>query len=255
MNTVMPAPAPAPAPAPPRKLAAGRGTEWIGEGYGLFRQSPGTWIGILLIWLLISGALSAVPGLTVVGSFLNPVFSAGILLGCASLARSEGLRVEHLFAGFRSGRLGPLLMLTVWTVLLTLALLLVVGLLFGVPAFSALKALPPGASPGEIVVALGFGRIALVAIALATAGVVIAMATWFAVPLIVFRGLTSLEAMKASFRACLANWLPLTVYGLVMLVIFVLACVPLLLGLLVAVPVAMASVYTSYRDIFGDAPA
>lgn len=239
----------------PRRLAAGRGSEWIGEAFGLFRAAPGIWIGILLIWLLISGALNAVPELTVIGSFLSPIFSAGVMLGCASLARGQGLRIEHLFAGFRSGRLGPLLMLTVWTVLLVLALVLVVGLAALVPALGALKGLPEHPSAAAVVEALGLGRIFLVAAAIATIGVLMAMATWFAVPLIVFRGMTALAAMKASFRGCLANWLPLTVYGLLMIVIFLLACIPLLLGLLIVLPVGMASVYTSYRDIFGEPAA
>ena len=243
------------APPPPRKLAAGRGSEWIGEAFGLFRAAPGTWIGVLLVWLLISGALNVLPETSLLSSFLNPIFSAGIMLGCASLARGEGLRIEHLFAGFRSGRLGPLLMLTVWTVLLALALVLVVGIAALVPSFGVLGNLPDHPSAAEVIAALGFGRIFLALAAIAVIGALLAMATWFAVPLIVFRGMTSFAAMKASFGACLANWRPLTIYGLLMIVIFVVACIPLLLGLLIAVPVAMASVYTAYRDIFGEAPA
>ena len=86
MNTANTVPGTFPAP---RKLAAGRGSEWIGEAFGLFRAAPGTWIGILLIWLLITGALNAVPELALVSSFLNPVFSAGIMLGCAPGSRSR----------------------------------------------------------------------------------------------------------------------------------------------------------------------
>jgi len=43
------------------------------------------------------------------------------------------------------------------------------------------------------------------------------------------------------------------IYGVVMLVLSILATLPLLLGWLVLVPIATASIYTAYRDIFGDA--
>jgi uncharacterized membrane protein len=78
----------------------------------------------------------------------------------------------------------------------------------------------------------------------------LAMLAWFAPALIVFRNLPAWEAMKLSFRACMRNLMPFLLYGLVALVLIVVACIPLLLGLLIVMPVLLASVYTSYRDIF-----
>jgi len=237
-----------PTPLEPRTVAAGRGADWIAEGYDLFRQKPGVWIGVLLIWTVLSSVIAGV-GLGIVGPFVNPIFTAGLMLGCASLARGEGLRVEHLFAGFRSGRIGPLLMMTVWTVLLALAGLVILVLLVGLPMMGALEGLHDP-SPAELVEALGLWRLLLCVLAGATLGLLLAMATWFAPPLIVFRGVSALDALKISFRGCMRNWLALTVYGLLALVMLILAAIPLLLGLLIAVPVLMASIYTSYRDIY-----
>jgi uncharacterized membrane protein len=76
------------------------------------------------------------------------------------------------------------------------------------------------------------------------------MATWFAPALIVSHDLAPAAALKASFYACLKNWLPFLVYGVVLLVLGLAAAIPLGLGYLVLVPVLVASVYTSYRDIF-----
>ena len=56
--------------------------------------------------------------------------------------------------------------------------------------------------------------------------------------------------MKASFFACLSNWLAFLVYGLIILVLWFIASIPLFLGLVVLVPVLICSVYASYKDIF-----
>ena len=236
------------APPEPRVVRASRGADWIAEAFALFRQQPGVWIGILVIWLVLSTVIAAVPVLSVLGTFLNPVFTAGIMLGCASQARGEGLRVEHLFAGFRSGRVGPLLMMTVWTLLLAAAgLVALVAVVW--PLFGALKGLH-APSPEELLGALGLGRLLWFAFAALTLAALLAMAVWFAPALIVFRGVSALDAMKLSFRGCVRNWRALAVYGLLAAVMLILAALPLLLGLLIAVPVLMVSIYTSYRDIY-----
>jgi uncharacterized membrane protein len=58
------------------------------------------------------------------------------------------------------------------------------------------------------------------------------------------------QALAQSFRACLRNIVPFLLYGVLLTIIFLIAAIPLGLGLLVAVPVLIASVYTAYRDIF-----
>jgi uncharacterized membrane protein len=56
--------------------------------------------------------------------------------------------------------------------------------------------------------------------------------------------------MKLSFVACLKNMLPFLLYGLIFTVILVVAIIPFGLGLIVAIPVMMTSLYTSYVDVF-----
>jgi uncharacterized membrane protein len=68
--------------------------------------------------------------------------------------------------------------------------------------------------------------------------------------LIGLHSLTAVEAMKLSFVACLKNMLPFLVYGLIFTVILVVAIIPFGLGLIVAIPVMMTSLYTSYVDVF-----
>ena len=76
------------------------------------------------------------------------------------------------------------------------------------------------------------------------------MATWFAPALIVLHGLAPVAALKASFYACLRNWIPFLIYSVVLLVACLIAVIPAFLGFLVLIPVLIASVYTAYRDIF-----
>lgn len=227
----------------PRQVATGRGLDWITEGFALFKQAPGTWIGILLIWVVISGVLASISA-EIVSSFINPIFQAGLMLGCLSLSKGEGLRVEHLFAGFRSGKVGALLLMSLILILLVIAAFLIAGL-------TVAGGLKGAWSGGE----LDFSQINPLSLLLAALIFLLlvlplAMLVWFAPALIVFRQISAWDAMKLSLRGCLRNWLPFLVYGLVALIMLIVAAIPLLLGLLVALPVLIASVFASYRDIF-----
>ena len=77
-----------------------------------------------------------------------------------------------------------------------------------------------------------------------------AMAIWFAPALIVFNAMPPVDALKASFNACLKNIVVFLVYGLMIMVLCFFAALPLGLGFLVLGPVVAGSVYASYRDIF-----
>jgi uncharacterized membrane protein len=78
----------------------------------------------------------------------------------------------------------------------------------------------------------------------------VVMAIWFAPPLVVFHKMGAFEAMKASFVGCLKNIVPFVVYGLIGLVLAIVASLLLMLGWLVLGPVLAASIYAAYRDIY-----
>jgi uncharacterized membrane protein len=85
------------------------------------------------------------------------------------------------------------------------------------------------------------------------------MATWFAPALILFGGARPATALGVSLKAVAKNWAAMLVNGLTLgAVLFLAALVPLLLGLLVAMPVLFGSLYASYQAIFAvwaDEPA
>ena len=81
------------------------------------------------------------------------------------------------------------------------------------------------------------------------------MSIWFAPTLIVLRDVEPIDAMKKRFKGCMANLLPMFVYGLVAsIVIPLLVLFTLGIGMLAVFPVAMIVYYTSYRDVWTDQP-
>jgi uncharacterized membrane protein len=268
METPLPAPAPPPAPAsdapPPEGWAvpAGRGIDWWSSAWRMFTGAPVPWLVITVVYLALMFALSMIPLLGQFAfSLLHPLFLGGIVLGCRERDRGGTLEVAHLFAGF-SEKLGPLVILSLlnfagWLVIGFIAVTLVMMAIGG----SALAVLASALASDDVVQA-GFAALsamslgALVVILVCTLLVVpLLMAFWFAPPLIVLRGDEPVAAMTTSFRACLRNVAPFLVYGLLGVVFVVLACIPLFLGLLVLFPVGIATIYTSYKDVFGAPPA
>jgi uncharacterized membrane protein len=234
---------------PPLKAPAGSGFTWLSEGWALFREAPGTWVALILVWILLSTVLAVVPMAT---NLLAPVFAGGLMLGCHGLAGGGPLNLEHLFAGFRRN-LGSLLMIG----LLALAgTFVAVGLLAAIATATALAAsvspddlLARGIeavdSPGVLAFGLLLGLLVFLTLSLG-----VAMASWFAPALAVLHGLPAVPAMVLSFRGCLANLAPLLVYGLYGLVLAIAATIPFGLGWLVLAPVLVASTYAAYREIF-----
>lgn len=229
-----------------RAVDAGRGWEWIAEGYALFKKQPGIWILVLIVVLACSILISIVPVIgTLAQMVLMQVFMGGIMLGCRALDEGGSLEVGHVFAGFKQST-GDLIVLGVlalvgWVIALIPALLIAGGGTF--------VAMMRGGEYMPVIGTLGLTFLLAVLVAFALA-LPLYMALWFAPSLIVFNNLKAVDAMKASFGACLKNIVPFLLYSVVLLALSVLAAIPLGLGFLVLGPVVMASIYTGYRDIF-----
>jgi uncharacterized membrane protein len=249
---------PAPATPPPRRpggVASGNGTAWWREGWRLFTASPGIWIAITVLYLIIMVMLSFIPVLgSLATTLLAPVFAGGVLSGCRAQDRGGELRIEHLFGGF-SDRLGPLLIVGLLYLIGTLAIVVVVGILLfaavGVTGIGTLLTGDPLQAGVAALAALGIGALFAVLLGLLL-GIPLMMAFWFAPALVALRNDEPLAATKASFDACLRNIMPMLVYSLLGLVFAIVASIPLGLGWLVLAPVFAASIYASYKDIFGE---
>ncbi len=229
-----------------RAVDAGRGWEWIAEGFALFKKQPGMWILVLIVLVACSILISLVP---IVGSLANlllmQVFLGGVMLGCRALDNGESFDVGWVFAGFKQNT-GDLVVLGLLALVGWIIAFIPAILIMGGGAFMAMMG-GGGSLPNIGALGLTFVLAMLVALALALP---LYMAMWFAPSLVVFNNLKPVDAMKASFLACLKNIVPFLLYGVVLLALCVVAAIPLGLGFLVLGPVAIASIYTGYRDIF-----
>lgn len=246
---------------PAATVDAGRGVAWISEGWALFKRAPWLWMAALLIFWGVQIVLSLLP---VIGSMasmlLGPLFAVGMLAFAHGIARGEPADLGRLFVGLRH-KMAALVALAVLNGVLVLAALAIgcIAVMVMVGSSGLLSSLL-GAADAEqamhIVTELAMAASGLLAILMGALVMValmtlLAAAFWFAPGLIFFADLGVVEAMQQSFVACMRNWLPFLVYSILGLGVLMLGAMALGIGLLVALPVLMASYYVSFRDVFG----
>lgn len=225
-------------------LDAGRGWAWITDGWQLFRAQPALWIGITVALVVLFGVLGMIPAVgQLAASIITPAIGAGLLLGLRAQDEGGELTFGHLFEGFRLPQTGRLLMLGVASlaavVIMFVAIFAIAGVGYG---FSMMG------GKGDVA-GMGVGMLLAMLVALAIS-IPVYMALWFAPSLITFQDYSVMDALKTSFSACLRNVVPFLVYGVMLTLLGIVALIPFGLGLLVLMPVFIASVYTAYRDIF-----
>jgi len=235
-------------------VGAGRGASWWGEGWRLFKATPWVWLAILIVFVLLMFGMAMIPVLGQIATTLfGPVFAGGVLVGTRNLDRGGELSVGDLFRCF-GYKLGPLIMLALLYVLCWIVLWVVAAaLIVGVVGAGTLGALMAGDGPEAgmaMLSSLGTGSLVVLLVMLLLVAPLL-MAYWFAPALIVFRGDAPWAAMKTSFRASMRNVPPFLVYGIVGILLAIVATIPLGLGWFIVAPMAGASVYASYVDIFG----
>lgn len=252
----------------PTRRPAGAGVDWIKASFRLVLRQPGIWIAAMLLtfavtfgFSLVGGLMSVVPvigiviyvAVTFASYLIGPFLLAAFVNAARVQVRGEALGLDHFIAGI-TAKPKPMLMIGVYYAIALVVLVIVVmtpfALLFGFSEMFGVgdPATMAAASDDPQRFLLITLLMVLVFFALALP---IIMAYWFAPALVLTRDISAFDAMKLSFRACLKNWLPFLVYGLLMLPIFFIAALPLLLGLLIAAPAALAANYIAFRDIFG----
>lgn len=248
-------------PAPEyRVLPSSQGVDWLKKGFWLFQQQPMLWIGMILTWAVLAVAVMFIPIVSLAAPLLTPLMLGGMMVGCAHLARGGRMEFGHLFAGFNKP--GPLLLSGLPLLLAQMAIgVLAVGMVLatvGGLLFSSGPSLYSGSDPfGELLMRVGLGSAFSFMMVMLT-GTLLYMVVWFglclAPALIILGRIEPWAAVKVSFRAVFANWVPWTLYGLLSLGLTLLCLLTFGLGFLVLYPVSMASFYAAYRDIFPSLP-
>jgi uncharacterized membrane protein len=235
---------------PGRGMPAGAGWDWIAQGWNLFVRAPLMWIVSLIIVFVVGVVVSLVPILgSLIFQVLQAVFAGGFVAACRSLEKDGEFELEHLFSGF-SRRFVPLMLVGVLTMLGFVAILLVFMAFVGMALVSAFMSGDPNMAMNALMASAG----SLALGGLISLGLMVPLlaAYWFAPALVMMHDISAGAAMKESFFACLRNIIPFLLNGIVLLVGFFVACIPFGLGLLVWFPVAIASIYVAYRQIFTD---
>lgn len=230
-----------------RIVETGRGWQWIVDGFALFRRNPLVWISLTVILVLMWMVSLMIPMIgPLLFNLFSPALFAGLMVGCKALESGEPLELAHLFAGFRKNA-SPLV--TIGGVYLV-GTIVVVGIVFMAAGGSMLPTAMSKSQPDMEAMAAALRSMALGLTIGFAFYIPLLMMIWFAPLLIVFHDQPPVAAMKLSFRACWINMMPFLVYGLAILVLWFIASIPLLLGLVILLPVLICSVYASYKDVF-----
>ncbi len=238
---------------PGKSVAAGDGVAWVSAGWKLFARAWLMWIVALLILVVIAILVNIVPLVgSIVFQIATPVFYAGLVVACRSLERGGDFELEHLFAGFKT-QLANLLIVGAIFFVGMLAILCVFALFVG---FGVIGAVIAG-NADDAVTALAASGMAILLGTLVMLALMVPLlaAYWFAPALVIMHGVSATDAMKASFGACLRNFVPFLVYGIVMLVLCIVAMIPFGLGMFVWIPLSFTSTYAAYRAIFTEPAA
>ena len=235
-----------------RDVRSSRGPAWLAGGWKHFRGAPMVWMGLSAGWMLITLALVLVPVIGgVAANLLQPVFFASFAMTARKQLAGEAPEMGDLFLGFRRP-LRPLINLGALLLAVEIAIFYLMAAL-GLPGMGA------GDEAGEIATIADYVRllqglewILLVGLVLTA---LVKGALWFAPALLAFHELSTAHAIRWSLFAALSNVGAMLAYGIALTVVFVAGALPWGLGLLVVIPVMVASTYTGYADVFEEPAA
>lgn len=253
-----------------RKRPASSGARWIAGGWQLLKARPGLVIGSVLLMYLLVFLTSFVPVIGMgAGYLIAPILGGGVIVIFARiaelleraehepLAREQPIGFDLLFSQF-SGQAPwrPLLGLGGVTILVNLAILLLLATyLSAAMPEGGLSALNnPETTDSErlaqLLPILTSGSAVGVWLAVVVVYVLYLSAMLFAIPRVVLAGAGLTGALATSFRAAWLNWLPMLVFSLIWLALFM--TIPLTAGLsaILLVPWAWAALYAAYVSIF-----
>ncbi|MEJ2621179.1 MAG: BPSS1780 family membrane protein [Candidatus Thiodiazotropha sp.] len=245
----------------PRAVSMGRAFRWLADGWAFFKDSPLSWIFALLLWGVVNVLVAKVPFIgVIIIILLSPTLLAGFMIGCREQEEGEPFRVSYLFAGFRQN-VGQTILIGLFY--LILAMLIVFGMMFALFGSMANVLTQGGELDTMSLMAVTSPMIVSFVLGM-TAFTMLLMAFIFAPALAALNDLSAWQSMKMSFMGCLKNLLPLTLYSILVTVLFVLNSLFMLLspisvvlsdvllglGMLILFPVQIGAIYTAYTDIY-----
>jgi len=232
----------------PRKVAASQGFHWVAAGFRLYRKTP---LLLSAAFAMLFGVVMALGLIPMVGASLSelasPLMVAGFMAAYRMLDDGNELELPNFLAGVK----GPAIPLMAVGAVQLLGTLLIGKIMLGMgfDPQAVMTAAQTQKDPAEMQAVLNQAMPAMFTGLLLFTPLI--MATWFAPALILFGGARPATALAVSLKAVAKNWAAMLVNGLTLgAMLFLAALVPMLLGLLVAMPILFGSLYASYQAIF-----
>lgn len=228
-----------------RSVDISEGLNWYAGGWKLFMHSPAMWLLMFILLAVIGIVLMLVPfigqpALVLIG----PALGAGFYFAAQQADGGGEVEPAMLFEGLRNpARRNPLLVLGALLLAISIAATLLGISVIGASILTSMlqsDTVQMALGPGQLLGLLAVLAIQLLAI----------MAMFYAIPLVMLAETPPLTAVQLSFSGCLKNLLPLLVFGVIYLVLAIIAAIPLALGFLLLIPVSLLASYCSYRSVF-----
>ena len=247
------------------RLPAVRGWHWIAGGFRLFRRNPPLLTLLALNYWLFFFLIFIIPFVgPVAANIALQALSVTVMNGCRAIDQGQPVSIDIVWSGFQRN-LSPLLRLGGLYLAGEILAAAVLLALFGTSFMDGLNFQKEemGAALPEELFTFFYAALALT--------VPLVLAFWFAPLLVAWKNLAAVKALFFSVVAVFRNWRAFALYGAVALFAtavapgalhalaassqFLLAVVSVTVSILlvfVVMPTLFASVYVSYREVFGE---
>jgi len=229
-----------------QKVPSGNATGWIKFGWGIFKKAWLMWIVTVILFFIGTMILRFIP---FIGQFLvaalGPIFGLATVFMVRSVEQTGSINWNTVIENVKA-KSQPLLVFVCigigFAILSSVLLMVTIGSGSAIGNTMGNEAM--GAAGGVMGALLG----ALISLSV---GLIYAMGSFFAFPLIAFTDASGVDAFKGSFKATIVNMLPTFVYGIIVAVLSF-GCMFLTLGLgfLIVAPVLIGANYQAAREMF-----
>lgn len=220
---------------------------WFGQGWREhFVKAPLAWLALLGLWLIATIVMLVIPLIgQVAANILQPTFFAGIMLACRAQERGGEPQMSSLVAAFRRNP-QPLIVAGCLIFFIELLIIMLVMTL-GLPEIKA-------TADGKSVDFAGFskameGKEWIAVIFFLLVGLIKGV-FWFVPPLLAFHDMKAGAAIRWSLYAFLSNFGAIFLYGVLVVVLFMLVILTYGAAMVVALPLMAITNYTGYKAMF-----
>lgn len=233
--------------------------DYINKGFKLFGNDAGSYIGFTLVSFVISFVVGLIPFLgTIAGLFVSPALNGGWYIFGQKHNSGQQRSFSNFFDAFKNP---PWIQLVLGSLVssifiaLAAAVIIVPAVIFlGAGFITDIMSLQNNTDPDEVMAifaAIFTGKIFLTILLAALIASLVAALYIFMPQFIIFRGMAFWDAMEASRKVVMKNYIQVVLFLIVLSIIAFIGALLCGLGLLVAIPLFFLAVHSAFEDIMG----